>query len=64
MYAWKFCNETPCIVILNKQNLSFFKKEEQKGKIGPVCRLAPIEWGKYEEWVQEVNIVEILCTHV
>jgi hypothetical protein len=44
--------------------MSFFKIGGQKGKIGSIWGLAPVGGGGYRERVQEVNMVEIVCTHV
>jgi hypothetical protein len=33
---WKYHNESPCIAILSKQKVFFFKNKGQKAKTGPV----------------------------
>jgi hypothetical protein len=65
MYTWKCHNEAPCIAILNNQKcLLFFPKNRTDCKTGPVWGLYQWEGGDYKESVEEVNMVEILCTHV
>jgi hypothetical protein len=44
--------------------MPFFHNGEQEGKTGPVWGLAPVGGGGCKERVWEVNVVEILCTHV
>jgi hypothetical protein len=65
MHTWKCHNETPCILILNKQKCLFFKNGEQEGKTVPAWGL--VTAGGEEDirkGCRMLNVVEILCTHV
>jgi hypothetical protein len=54
-------NETPCVAILNKQNVIFFNKNrDQEGKTSPVWGIGTEE-GRSKERVVRVSMVNNVC---
>jgi hypothetical protein len=66
---WKCHKETPCIATLNRQKYHFFSftKLENGSRIGLAWGgrwLVAVWEGRSAERAKEVNMVQILCTHV
>jgi hypothetical protein len=53
-----------CVTIINKQKCPFFKMKDRKVKEVLSGGLVAVGGGRHKERVEEVNMMEALCTHV